>query len=145
MSRRFEAAHGVPEDSSLVTQIEIRVRYAETDQMRVAHHANYLIWFEAVRTEFCRERGLDYKSIEERGLFLPIIEVSCRYFAPARYDDVLTVTAYVVERKRSTMRVGYLIECGETKVATGETTSALMDGMGRLRSFPPEVAALFDP
>ncbi|GAA3401646.1 thioesterase family protein [Paenibacillus hodogayensis] len=76
----------------------IRVRYQETDQMGVAYHANYINWFEIGRTELIRERGLSYRSIEEKGLYLPVVELESNFRQPARYDDLLhlytRITAY---------------------------------------------------
>ena len=74
-----------------ISELEVRVRYAETDQMGVAHHASYLVWFEAGRTEFIRARGRSYAQIEADGWLLVVVEARCRYMHPARYDDVLSV------------------------------------------------------
>lgn len=75
----------------------IRVRYQETDQMRVVFHGNYVTWFEIGRTEWIRNAGYDYKSIEEQGLLLPVIDLQCRYLLPARYDDTLLVCTRIAE------------------------------------------------
>ena len=70
----------------------VRVRYAETDQMGVVYHANYVVWMEVGRVEFCRASGLSYRDMEEEGaLHLAVIEVSCRFIAPARYDDEIDI------------------------------------------------------
>ncbi len=65
------------------------MRYAETDQMGVVYHANYLVWFEVGRVEKIRSMGLDYKSMEEEGLLIAVAEAKARYKAPARYDEEL--------------------------------------------------------
>ncbi len=70
---------------------EVRVRYSETDQMGVVYHANYLPYFEIGRVEWLRNQGISYKSMEERGVALPIVSVTLNYRKSARYDDVLTV------------------------------------------------------
>ncbi len=121
-----------------------RVRYFETDQMQVAHHAHYLVWFEAARSEFCRKYGIDYAQMEKEGLFMPILEARCRYRLPARYDDELQITATVVERTKRTLKIRYAVLRGEQELAEAETTQMLVDREGRPRSFPPEVAARFD-
>src|SRR3954447_21692140 len=72
-----------------------RVRYAETDQMGIAHHANYIVWFEIGRTDLCRATGFPYKMIEERGLILVVTEVPCRYRAPYHYDDEVLIRTSV--------------------------------------------------
>ncbi|MCR2802565.1 acyl-CoA thioesterase [Paenibacillus soyae] len=69
----------------------LRVRYQETDQMGVVFHGNYVTWFEIGRTEWIRAAGYDYKSIESNGLLLPVVDLSCQYIAPARYDDTVVI------------------------------------------------------
>jgi len=72
-------------------QIEVRVRYSETDQMGVVYHGNYLPYFEIGRVEWLRNKGVSYKSMEENGVALPIVSLSVNYKKPARYDELLTV------------------------------------------------------
>src|SRR5512144_2097864 len=72
--------------------IEMRVRYAETDQMGIVYHASYLVWFEIGRTELLRQRGFTYRDLEDQdGCYIVVTRVACTYHAPARYDDVLTI------------------------------------------------------
>jgi acyl-CoA thioester hydrolase len=125
-------------------ETSFRVRYAETDQMGVAHHSAYFVWFEYARTEFCRKHGIDYKAMEASGLFMPVVDVRCRYKSAARYDDEVTIRAEVVERTRRTMRIHYLVKCSHTLLAEGETLQMLVDSERRPRSFPADVAARFD-
>ncbi len=75
----------------------IRVRYAETDQMGVVYHSNYFPYFEAARAEAIRELGMTYADIEKTGVFMPIVDVHCRYLRPARYDDLLTIKTMLKE------------------------------------------------
>src|SRR3982751_6196265 len=84
-------------------ETEVRVRYAETDQMGIAHNANYLVWFEVGRSELCRARGFSYKDMEEQDNALMVVAESyCRYKSPAYYEDVLTVRTRIAEiRSRS--------------------------------------------
>jgi len=124
--------------------LTLRVRYFETDQMQVAHHAHYFVWFEAARSEFCRVRGIDYAAMERAGYFLPIVEARCRYRTPARYDDEITIRAHVTERTRRTLKMGYIVLRGDAQIAEGETIQMLVDRDGKPRSFPPEIAARFD-
>lgn len=70
---------------------KLRVRYAETDQMGVVYHVNYLNWFEVARTEWIRSLGINYRSLEEQGLLLPVVEADIQYKKPARYDDEIVV------------------------------------------------------
>src|SRR3712207_5860823 len=88
----------------------VRVRYAETDQMGVVYHANYLVWFEIGRTKFCRARGFAYRAMEENDrAFLVVAESYCRYKAPAYYDDELVVRTHITELRRRSVRFGYEI------------------------------------
>jgi acyl-CoA thioester hydrolase len=121
----------------------LRVRYAETDQMQRAYYARYFEWFEVARTEFCRARGIDYRAMEAQGLFLPIVEAACRYQHPVQYDDELTIQVFVQELTRRTLKMGYRIACQGKPVAHGETTQILIDRVGKPRTFPMEIAALF--
>jgi len=123
----------------------LRVRYAETDKMGVVYHANYLVWFEIGRTEFCRARGFSYRDMEENeNAFLVVAESYCRYKAPAYYDDVLVVRTHITELRRRSLRFGYEIvrEPDGTVIAEGETGHVVTDSTGRVRSLPPGFAEL---
>ena len=123
----------------------LRVRYAETDKMGVVYHANYLIWFEVGRTEFCRARGFSYRDMEEsENAFLVVAESYCRYKAPAFYDDVLIVRTHITELRRRSLRFGYEIirESDGKIIAEGETGHVVTDGTGRVRSLPQDFAEL---
>ena len=86
----------------------IRVRYAETDQMGVVYYANYFVWFEIGRVELMRALGFEYRELEEQDqCYLPVVEANCRYRAPARYDDVLTLETRVLNQRTSMIRFGY--------------------------------------
>jgi len=74
-----------------------RVRYKETDQMGIAHHSNYVVWFEIGRTDLCRSTGITYREIEERGRLLVVVEIRCRYMTPYRYDDEVLIRTSVAE------------------------------------------------
>jgi acyl-CoA thioester hydrolase len=89
---------------------ELRVRYAETDQMGIAHHANYLIWCELARTDFMRDLGVRYRELEEGGLLLPVVDVRLRYRAVARYDDLLRVRCWVREVATRRVIFGYAVD-----------------------------------
>ncbi len=116
----------------------IRVRYAETDQMGIAHHAEYFAWFEVGRTDLLRERGMTYRDLEADGLRLPVIEASARYLKPALYDDVLEVRTEITTL--SGARVGFAYEVRrdgtEGPLATGTTEHAAVDARGRPRRLP---------
>lgn len=117
----------------------VRVRYAETDKMGVVYHANYLVWFEIGRTEYCRARGLTYRDMEEDGdAFLVVAESYCRYKAPAFYDDELIVRTHLTALRRRSMRFGYevLRADDDTVIAEGETGHVVTDSHGRVRTLP---------
>ena len=127
-----------------VSELEIRVRYAETDQMRVAHHAGYLVWFEAGRTEYIRACGRSYAQLEEDGWLLVVIEANCRYRHPARYDDVLTLRTRVRELGPARLSFGYeLVRAADgVLLADGWTVHAAVDRGGRVRRLPESVRRL---
>jgi len=79
------------------TSTQIRVRYAETDQMGVVYHSNFFPYFESARAESIRELGLTYADMEKMGVIMPVVDVHCRYLRPARYDDLLTVKTTLKE------------------------------------------------
>ena len=118
----------------------VRVRYSETDKMGVVYHANYLVWFEIGRTEFCRARGFSYRDMEENDdSFLVVVESYCRYKSPAYYDDELLVRTHITELRRRSLRFGYqLVRLSDGQIiAEGETGHVVTDKSGRVRSFPP--------
>ncbi|HEX8072640.1 MAG TPA: thioesterase family protein [Pyrinomonadaceae bacterium] len=117
----------------------VRVRYAETDRMGMVYHANFLVWFEIGRTEFCRARGFAYREMEENEeAFLVVAEAYCRYKSPAYYDDDLIVRTHITELRRRSVRFGYEILRAETAqiIAEGETGHVVTDARGRVRSMP---------
>jgi acyl-CoA thioester hydrolase len=117
----------------------VRVRYSETDKMGIVYYANYLIWFEIGRAEYCRARGFSYRDMETNDdAFLVVAESYCRYKAPAFYDDELLVRTRITEMRRRSLRFGYeLVRVGDGQViAEGETGHVITDAEGRVRSFP---------
>ena len=126
-------------------EASLRVRYAETDKMGVVYHANYLVWFEIGRTEYCRARGFSYRDMEEsENAFLVVAESYCRYKAPAYYDDILVVRTHITELRRRSLRFGYEIirEPDGTVIAEGETGHVVTNENGRVRSMPDGFAEL---
>jgi acyl-CoA thioester hydrolase len=124
----------------------IRVRYAETDQMGVVYYGNYFTWFEVGRAEFCRQLGFDYKRMEiDDDSFIVVVEASCRYKRPARYDELLTIRTRLAESRRRTIRFGYEIirkDSGE-QIATGETNHVICDRLGQPKSLPEKYRRYF--
>ena len=130
----------------------LRVRYAETDTMGVAYHANYLVWCEIGRTDLIRTLGPSYAEMEQEGLRLAVAEASLRYAAPARYDDELAVETRLerVQSRLVTFSYRILLErpagAGQagTLLATATTVLASIDANGRSRVMPDHVRQAFD-
>ncbi len=91
---------------------EIRVRYAETDQMRFAHHSHYITWFELARINLLREIGISYANLEKEGYLMPVLEVSVRFLRPAHFDERLFVKAVIDEVPRAKLSFKYEV-CNE--------------------------------
>jgi acyl-CoA thioester hydrolase len=129
-----------------VTEVEeqIRVRYGETDQMGHAYYANYLYWFEQARGAWCRARGFSYKSLEEMGYFLPVVEVYARYKGEVKYDDVVSVKVWVSEIKRAAIKFEYRILNTSTGQTTteGHTWHVLMGRERKAVTIPPQIRTL---
>ena len=123
----------------------VRVRYAETDQMGVVYHANYLVWFEVGRVEFIRQTGLDYKTMESDGAMIAVVEATARYKAPARYDDELLIRTTLVAARRSIVRFHYslLRAADHTLLCEGETTHIVVGRDMKKRELPATYAAMF--
>ncbi|WP_082020685.1 acyl-CoA thioesterase, partial [Leisingera sp. ANG-M1] len=112
----------------------IKVRYAETDQMGIVYHANYLIWFHEARDALIRHAGLSPAEIEQQGWQFPVVEASCRYYASARYGDEVDIQAMLAVRSVARMDFTYLAiraGCG-TKLVSGTTRTAVTDASGKL-------------
>jgi acyl-CoA thioester hydrolase len=120
-------------------ETEVRVRYAETDQMGIVHHSNYLIWFEAGRSEYCRSRGFSYKEMEDEGDMLMVVAESyVRYKSPAFYEDILTIRTRVGEMRSRSLRFIYEIfrASDETMIAEGETMHLVTNKEKKVQILP---------
>lgn len=129
-------------------QTSLRVRYAETDQMGVVYHSNYLVWMEVARTDLLRARGIAYSELERMGFGLTVAEASIRYRAPAKYDDEIVVSATVTDVRSRSLRIEYEIRraADDTLLATAVTALVSIDPRsGRPVVLPREVAALLQP
>ena len=125
-----------------------RVRYKDTDQMGIAHHSNYIVWFEIGRTDLCRETGFSYAEIERRGYLLVVTEVGCRFKIPFRYDEEVLIRTSVADAGSRAMRFDYeLRDAGDKTVhATGFSSHLWIDRDSRkpVRA-DPEVMQAFEP
>jgi acyl-CoA thioester hydrolase len=127
---------------------EVRVRYAETDQMGIVYYANYLVWFEIGRVELLRALGLTYNQLEiDHQCILPVIEATCRYRAPARYDDEIVIETNPSMLRGSVLKFGYQVwrkatEAEQRKLlAEGETVHVVCDGELNKKQLPEHYEA----
>jgi acyl-CoA thioester hydrolase len=119
----------------------VRVRYAETDQMGVVYYANYFVWFEVARTDWLRSLGETYRAMEENGVRLPVIQASCEYRRPARYDDELEIRTDARLQSPVRMEFAYEICIKGTSglVAVGTTRHAALGADGRPCRLPQHI------
>jgi acyl-CoA thioester hydrolase len=133
--------HEVPPQSAHAT---IEVRYAETDQMGIVHHANYLVWFEQARTHLCSEAGLHYSEIEKRGYLLLVTGARLTYRGPSRYGDSVDVACWVARVGSRGVTFAYAVTRGDDLLATGETDHIWVDATRRRPTrFPPDLQGPF--
>jgi acyl-CoA thioester hydrolase len=127
------------------SEARVRVRYAETDQMGVVYHSNYLIWFEVGRVEFIRQMGLNYKQMEEEGCGIAVADVRVRYRSPARYDDELVIETRLLAARGAVIRFGYRIlrVADGLLLCEGETFHVCVGMDMKKRSLPPKYAERF--
>lgn len=121
--------------------VEVRVRYAETDQMRVVYHANYLVFLEIGRTDFIRRLGRSYATLEAEGVRLAVADVSARYHAPARYDDRLEIATTLAEVRSRTVAFEYVIANADTaqRLVSARTTLVSLDAENRMVALPTDL------
>ena len=128
------------------SEVTIRVRYAETDQMGVVYHANHFVWFEVGRVEFFRQLGFSYKEMEEQdGCIIAVVDARCRYKAPARYDDEVIVRTQLKNLRESLVHFAYelLRATDGLLLAEGETTHVVIDREMKKRAIPEKYVAIF--
>ena len=129
-----------------VAEARVRVRYAETDQMGVVYHANYVIWFEVGRVEFIRQLGMDYRTMErEDGVGIAVVDLSVRYKSPARYDDELTVETRLLASRGPVVKFGYRIvrPADGMLLCEGETVHLVVGRDMKRRDMPQRYAERF--
>ncbi len=127
-----------------VVESKIRVRYAETDAQGVVYHANYLVWFEVGRTDYCEAAAYPYVRMEAEGAFIAVVEARLRFRRGARYGDVVTVRTRLAGMKSRGCAFVYEIVLPDGTLAVeGETHHLFLDAEGRPRLVPPGVAEAF--
>jgi len=124
----------------------VRVRYAETDQMGVVYHARYLEWFEAARTEMLRSQGLPYIRLEQSGIRLPVIEVSCVYAKAVTYDERIEIRTWIAEADRVRIRLNYEVwgENDPVLRARGSTVHCFLNAKGKPARLPKSLMPYFN-
>lgn len=117
-------------------ELEIRVRYQETDAQARVHHANYLTYFEQARVEMLRAMGISYKALEEAGVLLVVAEANVQYFLPAEYDDLLRIRVTTMLAKGARIIHQYDVRRGEDRICQGRTVVACINRQGRVQRLP---------
>ena len=120
--------------------ISLRVRYPEVDAMGYLHHSRFLQYFEIGRVELLRSLGFSYAELERQGVFFVVVKVECRYKAPARYDEELSLTTRVVKQTHVRIDHAYELKRGEVLLAEATTTIACVGRDGRVTQIPEFLA-----
>ncbi len=126
-------------------EARVRVRYAETDQMGIAYHANYLVWMEVGRVEYFRASGHRYRDMEAAGVLLAVVEAHCRYLSPALYDDEVIVQTTIEEATSRAVRFGYRLVSGVDGrlLAEGSTRHVFCGRDRRAAKLPKQFHTIF--
>ena len=125
---------------------KLRVRYAESDQMGVVYYANYFVWMEVGRVDYCRDLGFEYRDMEaDDGIFLAVTDAHCRYRGAARFNDEIRVVTWVSESRSRTIRFSYEIRHADDDqlLATGETLHTVCDRDGKTVRLPEKYRSFF--
>ena len=128
------------EGMKMISKSRITVRYAETDKMGIVHHSNYPVWFELARTDYIKKLGVPYSVLEERGLMLPLTDLSCRFIKPAHYEDEIEIQAFAAAVSFAKIEYGYRVLRDGELLCTGMTRHGFVDS----RSFKPINIKKFD-
>jgi|SRR5579871_4996237 len=130
-----------------MVEAKLRVIYGDTDQMGVVYYANYFRYFEFARAEWIRAKGGSYQQFESAGSLLPVVEATCKYRAPAKYDDLIVIATEVTEVRNASVAFKYEVRRdGRPEVlCTGSTLHACVGTDGRPKRFPESIARLLSP
>ncbi|MDR2436473.1 MAG: acyl-CoA thioesterase [Endomicrobium sp.] len=127
-----------------MNSLNIRIAYADTDQMGMVYYGNYLTFFERGRTELLREIGLEYKAIEARGFYFPVIHAECKYLAPAKYDDVIKVETKLSEITAASITCSYEVKCNGRLLVTGKTKHPFVNKDLKPVRFPNDIKKVLE-
>jgi len=133
-----------PFESNMINQhnIEIRVRYSETDAMGFLHHSNYLSYFEVGRTELFRAQGGSYRRMEELGLYFVVAKIEVRYRRPARYDELLTLRTEIKRVSPAKLEHSYRLIRGDEVLTEAESVIACVNGRGEVQRIPEDLVGM---
>ena len=115
----------------ITREIELRVRYKETDGMGIVHHSNYVTYYETARTEMLRQFGTTYRDMEREGVMMPVLAVDMKFISPAYYDDLLKIRITIKEMPTARITFYHEIYRDDTLINTGSVTLAFMDSKTR--------------
>jgi acyl-CoA thioester hydrolase len=125
-------------------EARVRVRYAETDQMGVVYHANYLVWMEVGRVEYCRASGFRYRDLEAEGILLAVVEAQCRYLSPALYDEEVIIHTSIEDATPRVVSFSYRISGEDGRLlAEGSTKHVFCGRDRRATKLPKQFHAMF--
>lgn len=127
-----------------MSELKLRIPYADVDQMGFVYYANYLVYFERARTEFLREYGLIYKEIEAKGIYLPVSESFCKYITPAHYDDVITIRTNLSNIGFASIEFEYEVFCEQKTIMTGRTKHPFVNSKFRPTKIPEEFKKIME-
>jgi acyl-CoA thioester hydrolase len=133
---RVSSAFPPPDPGKSLSVHQVRVRFCETDLMGIVHHASYLVYFEEGRVEWLRRRGVTYADWAAQGVHLPVVDLSVKYVAPSRFDELLIVETSLIELRTVSLKFGYAIRRGENRIAEGWTRLGCIDGEHKLYRIP---------
>ncbi|MCL2005719.1 MAG: acyl-CoA thioesterase [Planctomycetaceae bacterium] len=122
-------------------EVQVRIRYQETDKMSIVYHGNYFTFFEIGRTEYLRNCGYTYRKMEEEGVFAVVVKAECSYHKAAMYDDLITIKTTIKRITRVKIEYGHQVLRGNELLATGHITLAFVDAEGKLRPAPDWIRA----
>jgi acyl-CoA thioester hydrolase len=124
--------------------LHLRIAYADTDQMGMVYYGNYLTFFERGRAELLRDIGFEYKTIEKRGFYFPVIYAECKYLAPAKYDDLITIETRLTEVTAASTTCSYKVKCSGKLLVTGKTKHPFVNKMLKPVRFPKDIRELIE-
>lgn len=129
------------------TQTQLRVRYGETDQMGVVYHGNYALYFEIARTEALRQIDVTYRSLEENGIMMPVVNLTVNYKKPAKYDDLLTIKSFFKVMPTVKTIIDYeVFNESDELLCTGQTTLVFVDmKTNKMIRCPQNLMEIFAP